>query len=66
MKWSGWESCSYEDPQSVSLDLSYHKEHQYIWFRGGDLNSFWDIRPVMSPSLCHWMRRIIRITNIYS
>ena len=20
----------------MSLDLSYHKKHQYIWFRGGD------------------------------
>ena len=25
---------------SVSLDLSYHKEDEYIWFRGGDLNDF--------------------------
>ena len=24
----------------VSLDASYHKEHEYIWFRGGDLNGF--------------------------
>ena len=23
------------DPKSVSLDLSYHKEHEYIWFRVG-------------------------------
>ena len=22
----------------MSLDLSSHKEHQYMWFRGGDLN----------------------------
>ena len=28
------------DLQSVSLDLSNHKEHQFIWFRGGDLNTF--------------------------
>ena len=28
------------DPQSMSLDLSYHKEYKYIWFRGGDLNGF--------------------------
>ena len=28
------------DPQSVSLDLSYHKEHEYICFRSGDLNGF--------------------------
>ena len=26
------------DPQSVSVDLSYHTEHGYKWFRGGDLN----------------------------
>ena len=40
MKWGGWEgACPCGDPQSVSLDLSYHKEHQYIWFRDGDLNS---------------------------
>ena len=25
---------------SVSLDVSYHKEQEYIWFRGGDLNGF--------------------------
>ena len=28
------------DPQSVSLDLLYHKEHEYICLRGGDLNGF--------------------------
>ena len=28
------------DIQSVSLNLSYHKEHEYIWYRGGDLNGF--------------------------
>ena len=27
-------------PKSVSLGLSYHKEHEYIWFGGGDLNGF--------------------------
>ena len=26
--------------QSMSLNLSYHKEHEYVWFRGGDLNGF--------------------------
>ena len=52
------------DPQSVSLDLSYHTEHQCIWFRGGNMNSFWDIRPFMNPSWCHWMRLIIRNANI--
>ena len=34
----GHDSCG--ETQSVSLDLSYHKEHEYIWFRGGDLNGF--------------------------
>ena len=24
------------------LNVSYHKEHNYIWFRGGDLNVFRD------------------------
>ena len=28
------------EPKSVSMDLSYHKEHEYIWFRDGNLNSF--------------------------
>ena len=28
------------DPQSVSMALSYHKEHEYIWLRCGDLNGF--------------------------
>ena len=59
----GW-ACPWRDPQSVPLDLSYHKEHQCIWFRGGDLNSFWDTRPFMNPSGCHWMRLIIRNMNI--
>ena len=25
---------------SVSLDVSEHKEEEYIWFRCGDLNGF--------------------------
>ena len=33
-------ACPCGDPQSVSLDLSYHNENQNISFRGGDLNSF--------------------------
>ena len=24
----------------VSLDVSYHKEHEYIWFKEGELNGF--------------------------
>ena len=27
-------------PRSGSLNVSYHKEQEYIWFRGGDPNSF--------------------------
>ena len=27
---------------SMSLNAAYHKEQQYIWFMGGDLNSFRD------------------------
>ena len=27
------------------LDVSYRKEQKYIWFRGGDLNGFRDIKP---------------------
>ena len=26
------------------LNVSYHKKQEYIWFRGGDLNGFGDIR----------------------
>ena len=29
------------DHRLVSMDVSYHMEPEYIWFRGGDLN---DIR----------------------
>jgi hypothetical protein len=25
-------------------DATWLKNKEYIWFRGGDLNSFWDIR----------------------
>ena len=28
------------DPRSVSLNVSYQKEQEYMWFRGEDLNSF--------------------------
>ena len=28
----------------VSVDVSYHMKQEYIWFRGGDLNDFRDIR----------------------
>ena len=26
--------------RSMSLNASYHEEQEYIWFMGGDLNSF--------------------------
>ena len=28
------------DPRSGSLNASYHKEQEYIWLMGGDLNGF--------------------------
>ena len=62
-------------PRFMSLNASFHKKQGYIWFRGGDLNGFWDMRPFMkwrgganpqgTPGLCHWMRLIIRNNNIY-
>ena len=33
---------------SVLLNVSYNKIHEYIWFRGGDLNGFRDIKPLGS------------------
>ena len=35
------------DPRSVSLDASYHREQEYVWLIGEDLNGFCDIRPCM-------------------
>ena len=30
---------------SENMNILYHEYHEYIvWFRGGDLNGFWDIR----------------------
>ena len=31
----------------MSLNVPYHKEQEYIWFMGGDLNSFQDIMHFM-------------------
>ena len=28
------------DPWSMSLNVPHHKEKEYIWFMGGDLNGF--------------------------
>ena len=36
----GW-GIPLEEPQSMSLNMSYHKEQEYIWFRGGDMSSFY-------------------------
>ena len=33
--------------RSVSLNSSYHNDQECIWFRSGDLNTFWGIRPLM-------------------
>ena len=35
----------------VSLNVSYHKEQQYIWYRGWVLKSFSDIKPYMNWSI---------------
>ena len=35
--------------RSVLLNGSCHKNHEYIWFRGGDLNSLRDIKVVRDP-----------------
>ena len=29
------------------INVSYHKVYNDVWFMGGDLNSFQDIRPIM-------------------
>ena len=45
MKWS--RACPRGtpwDPWSMSLNAPCHKEQEYIWFIGGDLKSFQDIK----------------------
>ena len=32
------------DPWSMSLNAPHHKEQEYVWFMGGDLNGFQDIK----------------------
>ena len=32
------------DPWSMSFNAPHHKEQEYIWFMGGDLNGFRDIK----------------------
>ena len=38
----------WETSLSVLLNVFYHKKHEYIWFRGGDLNGSRDIKPFMN------------------
>ena len=33
-------ACPWGTRGSMSLNAACHKEQQYIWFMGGDLNSF--------------------------
>ena len=33
---------------SVLLNASYHKKYEYVWFMGGGLYSFQDIKPFMN------------------
>ena len=34
-------------PRSMSLNALYLKEHEFIWFMGGNLNGFQDIMHFM-------------------
>ena len=34
-------------PRSMSLNVPYLKEQEYIWFMGGDLNGFRDLTHLM-------------------
>ena len=40
-------ACARGTRGSMSLNAACHKEQQYIWFLGGDLNSFRDITHFM-------------------
>ena len=46
-----WEGACPGTPLGISwkvlLSTSYHRELQYIWVKGGDLNGFQDIHPFM-------------------
>ena len=48
---SEWVNACLGRPRGTSslvlLNASYHKKHEYVWFRGGDLNCFRDIKPFM-------------------
>ena len=54
MNWRGWDIAS-GDHRLVSMDGSYHMEQEYtcIWFSGGDLNDFRDIRSLLSEAVEH-------------
>ena len=43
------------DPRSMSLNAPHHKEQEYIWFMGADLNGFQDIMHFMKTAggACH-------------
>ena len=34
-------------PRFMSLNAPYHKEQEYIWFMGGDLNGFSEILSIL-------------------
>ena len=44
------------DPWFMSLNAPHHKEQEYIWFMGGDLNGFQDIMHFMKRAggACPW------------
>ena len=41
------------DPRSVSLNVSYQKKQEYMWFRGEDLNSFEILGLLLSEGVGH-------------
>ena len=44
----GGRACHCGTSQSVLLNAYYYKKYEfYIWFRGGNQNGFWDIKPFM-------------------
>ena len=46
---------------SMSMNASYHKEQQYIWFMGGHLNGFSDIMPFTKG----WGHAVAAILDFY-
>ena len=41
------------DPWSMSLNAPHYKEQEYIWFMGGDLNGFRDIKHFVKRGVGH-------------